>query len=196
MSLATIPADMLPPQAYAHPEGHDVTLTADPAHWRPIRGIGTGWVKPHGGTGLWTAPVTAHRADGTPTDSAWLQWCRSEMDSDTSGLWLTEIWPTGDARLLLIDDQTQLAAIIDAYPAEPNPYVPHRNGGRYPDWEALAADGWDGVYLTERGQWATRLPRGGPDLYGWDLESCLWLRPSYVVGRTVRSSVPNRAGAA
>ena len=101
-----------------------------------------------------------------------------------------------DNRLLLIDDQTQLAAIIDAYPAEPNPYVPHRNGGRYPDWEALAADGWDGVYLTDRGQWETRLPRGGPDLYGWDLESCLWLRPSYVVGRTVRSSVPSRAGAA
>ncbi|MEU7399956.1 hypothetical protein [Streptomyces sp. NPDC044948] len=196
MSLATITTAALPPQVYAHTEGHDVNLTADPAHWRPVRGIGTGWVKPHAGTGLWTSPVTAHRTDRTPTDSAWLEWCRSEMDSDTSPLWLTEIWPTGDARLLLIDDQAHLAAIIAAYPAKPNRYVAHRNGGRYPDWEALAADGWDGVYLTDRGQWATRLPRSGPDLYGWDLESCLWLRPSFVVGRTVRSAARSEAGAA
>ena len=194
MSLATITADTLPPQAYAHTADHDIRLTADPARWRPIRSIGTGWVKPHGGTGLWTSPVTAQRADRTPTDSAWLEWCRTEMDSDTSGLWLTEIWPIGDARLLLIDSQAHLAAIIAAYPAERNPYVPHRHG-IYPDWEALAADGWDGVYLTDRGQWATRLPRGGPDLYGWDLESCLWLRPSYVVGRTVRSAARSGVGA-
>jgi hypothetical protein len=195
MSLATLPADALPPQAYAHAADHDVRLTADPTHWRPIRDIGTGWVKPHAATGLWTSPVTAHRADGTPTDSAWLEWCRSETDTDTSSRMLTEIWPISNARLLLIDEQAHLAAIINAYPAEPNPYVPHRNGGLYPDWAALAADGWDGVYLTGRGQWATRLPKSGPDLYGWDLESCLWLRPTYVVGRTSQSVVPHRTAA-
>jgi hypothetical protein len=44
------------------------------------------------------------------------------------------------------------------------------------------------VYLTDRGQWLTRLPDSGPDLYGWDMESMLWLRPAYVTGRTVRSA--------
>ncbi|MYU22903.1 hypothetical protein [Streptomyces sp. SID8352] len=196
MSLVTITPAALPPQVYAHDADHDVRLTSDPTRWRPVRGIGTGWVKPHAGTGLWTSPVTAHRADRTPTDSAWLEWSRAEMDADTSSQMLTEVWPTGTARLLLIDDQAHLAAIIAAYPAEPNPYAAPRNGGRYPDWEALAADGWDGVYLTDRGQWATRLPRSGPDLYGWDLESCLWLRPSYVVGRTGCSAARSGAGAA
>lgn len=195
MSLATITAVSLPPQVYAHTAAHDVTLTANPARWRPVKGIDMGWVKPHSGTGMWTSPVTARTADGLPADSAWLEWCRTEMDSDTSGQLLTEITPHGTARLLLIDDQTHLAAIVAAYPAERNPYVPHRYG-LYPDWEALAADGWDGVYLTERGQWATRLPHSGPDLYGWDLESMLWLRPAFAVGRTARSAARSEAGAA
>ncbi|MFJ6073643.1 hypothetical protein ACIQFU_22850 [Streptomyces sp. NPDC093065] len=187
MSLATITAAALPPQAYAHSTDHDVQLTANPANWRAIRNIGRGWVKPFGG-GLWTSPVLGTRADGTPTDSAWLEWRRTNLEADTSEALLTEVWPVGSARLLLIDDQAHLAAIVDAYPAD--------DGSRYPDWEALATDGWDGVYLTDRGQWATRLPRSGPDLYGWDLESCLWLRPSYVVGRTVCSSARSEAGAA
>lgn len=192
MSLATITAASLPAQVYAHTEGHDVNLTADPANWRPIRGIGTGWVKPQGGTGLWTSPVTARAENGMPSDSAWLEWCRAEMDSDTSGLWLTEITPMAGARLLLIDDQAHLAAIVGSFPESDSQWI--GRGRLYPNWEALAAAGWDGVYLTDRGQWATRLPRSGPDLYSWDLESMLWLRHAYTVGRTVRSAA--RSGAA
>lgn len=192
MSLATITPTDLPPQAYAHTADHDITLTADPAHWRPIRDIGTGWVKPKGGTGLWTSPVTARTPDGAPADSAWLEWCRAEMDTDTADQYLTEIAPAPTARLLLIDSQAHLAAIIDRYPAAQNPHI-HRAG--YPDWPAMAAD-WDGVYLTDQGQWATRLPDTGPDLYGWDMESCLWLRPAYTVGRTARATARSEAGAA
>lgn len=194
MSLSTITAVSLPPQVYAHTADHDPAVTADPARFRPIRGIGTGWVKPHGGTGLWTSPVTARAEDGTPTDSAWLEWCRSEMDSDTSSQHLTEITPTRDARLLLIDSQEHLIAIVGAYP-ESDSQWPDR-GRDYPNWEALADDGWDGVYLTDRGQWATRLPRSGPDLYSWDLESMLWLHPAYSVGRMARSLARSGADAA
>jgi hypothetical protein len=194
MSFATITAVSLPPQVYSHTAEHDVTLTADPARFRPVvSNKAPGWVKPTPGTGLWTAPVTARTDDGQPTDSAWLEWCRAEMDADTSGLFLTEITPSRDARLLLIDSQEHLAAIVDAYPADLGPldYLKRH----YPDWGALAAAGWDGVYLTDRGQWATRLPRSGPDLYSWDLESMLWLRHAYTVGRTVRSAVRTEAGA-
>ncbi|MGW4222929.1 hypothetical protein ACWEG1_05680 [Streptomyces bauhiniae] len=187
MNLATIPADVLPPQVYAHPIEHDVTVTADPNRFRAIRGIGTGWVKPKGGTGLWTAPVTATAADGRPVDSAWLEWCRAEMDSDTSDQYLTEIHPMPGARILLIDCHEHLVEIVRQFPAASDmPWVAES----YPDWEGLAAAGWDAVYLTDRGQWATRLPKSGPDLYSWDLESCLWLRHAYTVGRTAVSQTP------
>jgi hypothetical protein len=192
MSLATITAANLPPQVYTHNTDHDVTLTANPAAWRPVRGIGTGWVKPHSQTGLWTSPVTARAADGAPTDSAWLEWSRAEMGADTADRLLTEVTPENPARLLLIDNQEHLAAIVRAYPAELNRYL-----GKtipYPDWEALAADGWDGVYLTDRGQWATRLPSHGPDLYGWDMESLLWLRQAYSVGGTFPAAMAMAGG--
>lgn len=193
MSLATITAVSLPPQVYAHTADHDPALTADPARFRPVQGIGTGWVKPMGGTGLWTSPVTARTDDGAPTDSAWLEWCRSEMDADTSGQYLTEVIPVRDARLLLIDGQEHLISIIGAYPHIDSQWI--GRGRLYPDWAALAAAGWDGVYLTDRGQWATHLPRSGPDLYSWDMESMLWLRHAYTVGRTVRSQARSEAGA-
>jgi hypothetical protein len=191
MSLATITAVSLPQQVYAHTAEHDVAMTTDPDRFRPIQGIGTGWVKPKGGTGLWTSPVTGRTDDGAPADSAWLEWCRSEMDADTSGLLLTEITPVRDARLLLIDDQAHLVSIIQEFPQSDSQWI--GRGRLYPDWEAMAAAGWDGVYLTDRGQWATRLPKSGPDLYSWDLESMLWLRHTYTVGRTVRSAARSEA---
>jgi hypothetical protein len=195
MNLATITPASLPPQVYAHNPEHDVALTADPAHFRPIRcqDFG-GWVKPAPGSGLWTAPVTAWTQDRRPADSAWLEYLREEMETDTSDLLLTEVFPTAEAWILLIDCQEHLASIVTAYPADPGglAYLDRA----YPDWAGLAEAGWDGVYLTDRGQWATRLPKSGPDLYSWDLESLLWLRPAYMTGQTVRSAARSKAGAA
>jgi hypothetical protein len=194
VNLATISADVLPPQVYAHMPEHDVQLTADPAQFRPVRSIGIGWAKPAAGSGLWTSPVTARTADGKPADSAWLEWSRAEMEADTSDLLLTEIIPVAEARILLIDCQEHLAAIVEAYPQSDSQWI--GRGRYYPAWEALVADGWDAVYLTDRGQWATRLPKSGPDLYTWDLESALWLRHAYTVGRTVLSQTPSLEEAA
>ncbi|GAA4702382.1 hypothetical protein [Streptomyces youssoufiensis] len=183
MTLATITAISLPDQVYAHAADHDVALTAGRETFRPV--TGDGWVKPAIGTGLWTAPVTTRHDDGSPADSAWLERMREDMEADTSDLLLTEIHPSTDAQILLIDCQEHLAAIVDAFPA-----APHVPGLRriYPGWQALAEAGWDAVYLTDRGQWATRLPVSGPDLYGWDLECVLWLRHAYTVGRTTPSA--------
>ena len=44
----------------------------------------------------------------------------------------------------------------------------------FPDW-SLVAERYDGVHLTDEGQWATRLSHP-LNLYGWDCESTLWLR--------------------
>jgi hypothetical protein len=42
-----------------------------------------------------------------------------------------------------------------------------------PDFERMAAEGWDGVWLTHTGYLATRFSR--PNLYGWDCECTFWL---------------------
>lgn len=175
--LRTIVAADLPPLAYAHDGAVDMAHVA----FRPVQG--DGWVKPHAGTGLWASPVTATNEDGTPADTAWLEWCRAEWDA-TGYTKLTEILPGPGARVLLIDGAADLAALVDMHPASYPLLAGSALDNRYPDWEALAAAGWDAVYLTDRGQWETRLPPRGPNLYGWDMPSVLWLHPAYAVGRT------------
>ncbi|MFB7832062.1 hypothetical protein [Streptomyces sp. NPDC056056] len=178
--LPSIAAVDLPPLVYAHRTEHDPALTA-PEHFRPIRS--EGWVKPLSGTGLWTAPVTAWAADGLPADTDWLRYCREAWDPEEASYYthFTAIAPNLDARVLRIDSHVDLIAIVDAHPASLN--IPSLRERRYPDWVALAQT-WDAVFLTDEGQWATRRPRYGPDLYGWDVASVLWLRPAYSVGRT------------
>jgi len=179
MSLPTITAVSLPPQVYAHNAEHDVIVTADPDRFRPITGT-YGWVKPTAGTGLWTATVTGRNEHGHPVDSGWLEYRRDEMADDITGTLLTEILPQRDARILLIDDQQHLIDLVSAFPA----HYRWNSDEQYPDWVGLAAAGWDAVHLTDRGQWKTRIPDTGPNLYGWDIESVLWLRHAYKVGAT------------
>lgn len=179
-ALPSIAGRDLPPLAYAHNSSHDTALTR-PEHFRPV--VGSGRVKPGGG-GLWTAPVTATTPEGMPADTAWLEWCRAEDFGAEYYTHLTEILPAPGARVLRIDSQADLVAIIDAFPAGMHDAAPRHCRHRVPDWVALAAAGWDAVYLTDEGQWATRIPPSGPDLYSWDLATVLWLRPAYTVGRT------------
>lgn len=188
-TLPTIPAADLPPLVYAHSADHDPALTATPAAFRPI--VGAGWAKPSAG-GLWTAPVTSYTPDGLPADSAWLKRCRSEMPTGAYTR-LTEIVPDASARVLIVDTQADLAAIVDAYPASYGLHLPSIDD-RYPDWPALAADGWDALYLTDDGQWETRRPPHGPNLYTWDVATVFWLRPAYTVGDT--AAVPASQGGA
>lgn len=171
VSLPQITSAELPALAYAHSDG----ITPATSIFRPI--TGTGWVKPNPRTGLWAAPVTKQADGGGPVDTAWLEWCRSEWTTD-GYTHLTEIQPFPDARVLRVDTQPDLAAIVAEFPS-----AGLRN--RYPDWVALAEASWDAVFLTDRGQWETRLPPQGPDLYGWDCASVLWLRPAFSFGRTV-----------
>lgn len=179
-NLASLTGRDLPPLAYAHNASHNPLLTR-PESFRSI--AGSGWVKPANGTGLWTAPVTAHTASGKPADSAWLEWCRSEDWGVTTYTHLTDIIPGPDTRVLLIDTAADLLTIVDMFPAVGEIFSV-TSDRRYPDWPALAAAGWDAVYLTNQGQWETRLPPSGPNLYSWDCATVLWLRPNYEVGGT------------
>jgi hypothetical protein len=181
--LPVFPAAELPLLAYAHDGKQDIAALP----WRPI--AEHGWVKPHGGTGLWTAPVTSQREDGSPADTSWLEWCRSEMSTD-GYTHLTEVDPHDTARVLRIDSQADLIAIVDAYPST-SQFFSTALDHRYPHWVDVAEDGWEAVFLTDQGQWETRLPPRGPNLYGRDCTSVLWLRPAFTVG--VTTAVPAAA---
>jgi hypothetical protein len=187
MNLPEFAAVNLPPQAYAHDNTTDIAT----APWRPI--TEHGWVKPHSGTGLWTAPITAWAEDRLPADTTWLAWCRDEWSTGSS-THLTEVFPAETARVLRIDSQADLIAIVTAYPSRSSLALTSLDD-RYPHWSGLAGDGWDAVYMTDQGQWETRLPRSGPNLYGWDMPSVLWLRPAFRVGRTVGIPVVALGGA-
>lgn len=173
----------LPPLAYAHSADHDPALTS-PEHFRSI--TAGGLIKPAGG-GLWTAPVTSQHPDGTPSMSAWIEWCRGEDWGADHYTLLTEIHPARDAQVLRIDTLADLVAIVDAYPHPSPPPVRRWLADHYPDWAAIGAD-WDAVFLTEDGQRATRLPPyDQPNLYSWDVATVFWFRPAYTVGRTAQA---------
>lgn len=127
---------------------------------------GASWVKPEGG--LWTSPYEAYF--GSP----WCQWCLTEefrvkRDHPYFHLWLLE--PDPNSHIYVIDSEQDLIDLVAAYPAKPiSPGYPFE----YPDWLKVAED-FDGVHLTDEGQWQTRMSQPA-NLYGWDCECTLWLR--------------------
>jgi hypothetical protein len=178
MSLSTIAAADLPPLAYLYAADHDPALT-EPENFRPITNEAS-WVKPTGG--LWTAPVTRCAPGGLVLSSLWSEWCVAEMDWDAADARFLSIRPRPNARVLLVDGMDDLRRLVAEYPNTVGgaPSL-DRIDRRYPDWVAVAAE-WDAVYLTDAGQWATRLPPyDDPNLYGWDCPSVLWLQPAYSV---------------
>lgn len=177
MTLPIIGARDLPRLAYSHGTTHDPALT-HPRRFRPP--INSSYIcKPEDG-GLWTAPVTKEGLKGEIVSTEWTDWCRSEQFNEEHYLLFQEIVPDPGAKVLLIDSMADLKAILAVYGLTPITYLPFIT--QVPDWERMVEDEIDAVYLTDAGQWATRMPpHGEPNLYTWDMPSVLWLRPSYAV---------------
>jgi hypothetical protein len=111
-----------------------------------------GWErKPFGG--LWASPVDSQ--DG------WKEWCISEE-------FHTELLEVSfefivDGNVAIIDSLDDLMKLpLNRYSSI--------------DFEKLLEDGVDAIWLTDNGQWDTRLSTPA-DLYGWDCESVLVLNP-------------------
>lgn len=134
------------------------------------------FVKPCGG--LWASPVDA--------EFGWIDWCKVE-DFHPERLAVSfefELAPS--ANVFVVDSMTDLQRF---------PHQLERLGQylyQYPDFEKARNTGIDAVYLTDKGQCETRF--GGylenekhMDLYGWDCESVLVLRPQVVVFDAVRA---------
>ncbi len=111
-------------------------------------------IKPGGG--IWGSP--------TESEEGWRNWCLSEkydMKSETE-----VIMEVDTSKFITIDKSSDLNKL----PWYKLGFVDLEAI----DFEKLVKDGVEGIHLTDRGQWNTRLthPRS---LYGWDCETVLIL---------------------
>jgi hypothetical protein len=123
-------------------------------------------VKPKGG--LWTSTFVPEQG------SAWTEWCNAEDFNVPQAGWASWLlYPTGTAQILRIDTYEDLKLIVESEYGLPVPYRQDL-GARAMNFAKLATR-FDAIYLTEEGQWATRLSHPH-SLYGWDVSSVCWLQ--------------------
>jgi hypothetical protein len=118
--------------------------------------------KPAGG--LWTATRTG------ATTSTWTEWRENEQygHHGQANPWVIHL-PDDGVHVLRIDTADDLQTLVDHFEVNSDDDQPRI------DYEALAATGVHGIWLTDAGQTATRFSEeSGPDLYGWDMECTLW----------------------
>ena len=140
----------LPVQAWAHSGPPDASLIA------PVTGARLR--KPR--EAFWTSTWDER------TGSGWTRWCDNEnFRGPEHNIWL--LTPAPDARLFTVDSYADLDRLHSRYGVD-------HHGVDGLDWPAIAAD-YDGVHLTDDGQWRTRLSQPY-DLYGWDCGSTAWFR--------------------
>ena len=119
--------------------------------------------KPRGG--LWTSTWL-----GNQYGSAWVQWCLGEdFCVPDDGMWnCTVLRPALDARVFVVDCRADLEFLVE------DSTITDSIGGVYPDFEKIATR-YDAIRLTKKGMRATRSPWLDSNLWGWDVESTLWL---------------------
>lgn len=135
-----------------------------------------GWVKPEGG--LWTSPVNA--------SYGWKEWCQAEEFScDFSKSFILNY----KGNTIVIDSLEDLDKLYwREFDFKGNSWAEGegeewKNGGlffvTYPCFKPLLDEGWDAIYLTEKGQAETRLSHP-KNLYGWDCECLFIMNPKSV----------------
>lgn len=130
-----------------------------------IKPVGpSNWVKPE--SGFWASPELATHT------SCWTKWCEEECYSH-SNCKVDECIRfkiSKDARVCVIDNFKDLINLSNECAVDEKITKSIMTSMSKIDW-VKAAELYDVVYLTENGQWATKLTR--PCLYGWDMESCV-----------------------
>ena len=127
------------------------------------------FVKPNGG--LWASPYT-------PDDeykSEWHRFVSEEMQDKNSENGMVFDFKE-ESRIYTIDTQEDLINLLNTYG-----YIDSGYSSLFPDFERISKH-FDVLHLTERGQWATRLPTKNSkyNLYGWDVECCLILNADVI----------------
>jgi hypothetical protein len=178
VDLTPMDPKMLPPIAHASAE--DVPLPY-PRTFKAVRNL-EDLIRPD--HGLWCSPVTTRSEDGAPTATAWTDWCATpneltELPSGLNGRYakFTAVEPLPHARIYLVDTADDLDRLVSAFQLP----IEHPMRRTAPNWETMAASGWDAVYVSTAGLMANedRWPMVEPSLARWDCSSVLWLRPAY-----------------
>ena len=137
----------------------------DPLRFRPIKNRPE-FCKPSGG--LWSSPVNS--------TYGWRDWCKSEdFHRGEPGTEFKFHLKEG-SRVYKIDNVYDLISV---------PYKTQRRyirDGKMIDFEGMAKE-YDAILLTVNGEHETRYSdrEFGMDLYGWDCETLLVLRPECIV---------------
>lgn len=125
--------------------------------------------KPEGG--LWTSPIDS--------DYGWERWCedndfRTEYFEDPTNNFLIQLKPS--ARIYTINSLEDLNQLHNKFMQ--NVTSDPIRCFTFLDFEKISKY-YDAIFLTEHGQWETRLST--PNLYGWDCESVLILNKNVVL---------------
>lgn len=115
--------------------------------------------KPRGG--LWSSPVMS--------DFGWKDWCEAEtFRTENFNTW-TKFKLSPGTKILVIDSKEDFLEILYKYGTEPVPVF-----GLCLDFDKIMSDGWEGIYLTEKGNRECHLIMEVfiiSDLNAWDCES-------------------------
>ena len=123
------------------------------------------FVKPR--YGLWTSTYRPHNKYA----SAWVEWCVTEMPKWIKNKPAILLEVKDYIKVFEIDTQHQLQELYALFPSK----LGFKTYSlKFIDWERVAKY-YDGVHLTEAGQWRTRYSKP-INLNGWDCESTLWFR--------------------
>jgi hypothetical protein len=137
----------------------------DPLKFNPIKNR-PGSNKPEGG--LWSSPFNPD------TGSEWIEWMNAEhFNIPCKDSLITFLRVNNDGKFLVINTLNDLIDILNIFQVKSE----HEYYDPVLDYEELSMH-VDGIYLTSKGQWATRLTR--PSLYGWDCETVLIMNPKVI----------------
>ena len=129
--------------------------------FKPVRNQ-IGINKPLGG--LWSSPLIED-IEGNMT-SAWREWSSENMALNYR---IATVFALKEsANIFIIDSQDDLIRLFREVGELSSPFTMFK----YLNYEK-AAEKYDGIYLTQEGQWSTHLPMHNTEynLYGYDVES-------------------------
>lgn len=141
------------------------------SRFEPVRNIPLG-IKPQGG--FWASPVISNHS--------WKRWCEENefrLDRLNSSFEFTFI-----GRAITINSADDLS-LLQKYKLQRHPEMGFSL--LILDFEKMLRDRVDAVYLTEKGEIATR--HSMPSLYSWDCESVLILNPGCITCVSCRTQV-------
>lgn len=165
---AGIPAvgdEDMPTTYHQHTPGQPVTL--DSARKLTNPGRSTPPDKPEGA--LWASPGRGD-ADGS-VKTAWTDWAARENFGE--GGQLAELAPQPGAVVVTVQSRADAEALMGKYNTD-------RDGTRSFDWEAMKADGIDGVHVSDRmadvyASSTSERDGAAGNLEGWSAGSVAWL---------------------